>query len=257
MTESPHEPRRNRWPLILGVTAVLLVLLLLIFGGNPERPHDQPPQAGAGATAQTPEDQCRRQLAGILDGLRPERLGVSVGVDAMVDDLNIWWTDCGAKSHAAVAAPPDEARPLLGEQAALRAAATTFDARDAGHIRLSLLCRVVADKLKAVPIVNKAGQPIKPSLENVVNGSYEPLSRPIFIYVSDASAKRPEVRKFVDYYLAESVPLIEEVKYVPLPKQAYDLASKHFEEGKLGTGFGGVPEVGLKVEELLAREAKL
>jgi phosphate transport system substrate-binding protein len=53
------------------------------------------------------------------------------------------------------------------------------------------------------------------------------------------------------------VPLIEEVKYVPLPARAYELAAKHFKEGKLGTGFGGVPEVGLKVEELLAREAKL
>jgi phosphate transport system substrate-binding protein len=114
-----------------------------------------------------------------------------------------------------------------------------------------------ADKLKAVPVVNKAGQPIKPSLENVVNGSYEPLSRPIFIYVSEAASKKPDVRQFVNYYLKESVPLIEEVKYVPLPKQAYDLAAKHFADGKLGTGFGGVPEVGLKVEELLAREAKL
>jgi phosphate transport system substrate-binding protein len=114
-----------------------------------------------------------------------------------------------------------------------------------------------ADKLKAVPIVNKAGQPIGPSLANVINGSYEPLSRPIFIYVSDAAAKKPEVREFVQYYLTEGVPLVEEVKYVPLPKQAYDLATKHFKEGKLGTGFGGVPEVGLKVEELLAREAKL
>ena len=45
--------------------------------------------------------------------------------------------------------------------------------------------------------------------------------------------------------------------YLPLPKRAYELASKHFRDGKLGTGFGGVPEVGLKVEELLAREAKL
>jgi phosphate transport system substrate-binding protein len=114
-----------------------------------------------------------------------------------------------------------------------------------------------ADKLKAVPIVNKAGKPVGPSLASVVDGSYEPLSRPIFIYVSEAAAKKPEVREFVQYYLTEGVPLIEEVKYVPLPKQAYDLATKHFKEGKLGTGFGGVPEVGLKVEELLAREAKL
>jgi phosphate transport system substrate-binding protein len=75
--------------------------------------------------------------------------------------------------------------------------------------------------------------------------------------VSEAAAKKPEVREFVQFYLTEGVPLVEEVKYVPLPKQAYDLATKHFKEGKLGTGFGGVPEVGLKVEELLAREAKL
>jgi phosphate transport system substrate-binding protein len=114
-----------------------------------------------------------------------------------------------------------------------------------------------AAKLKAVPIVNKAGQPIGPSLANVINGSYEPLSRPIFIYVGEAAAKKPEVREFVQYYLTEGVPLVEEVKYVPLPKQAYDLVTRHFKEGKLGTGFGGVPEVGLKVEELLAREAKL
>jgi phosphate transport system substrate-binding protein len=114
-----------------------------------------------------------------------------------------------------------------------------------------------ASRLKAVPVVNKAGKAVGPSLNAVVDGSYEPLSRPIFIYVSEAAAKKPEVREFVQYYLTAGVPLIEEVKYVPLPKQAYELAAKHFKEGKLGTVFGGVPEVGLKVEELLAREAKL
>ena len=114
-----------------------------------------------------------------------------------------------------------------------------------------------ASKLKAVPIVGKAGKAISPSREAVVDGTYEPLSRPIFIYVAEKSAQKPEVKAFVEYYLTKSKPLIEEVKYVPLPQQAYVLASKHFAEGKLGTGFGGVPEVGLKVEDLLAREAKL
>ncbi len=114
-----------------------------------------------------------------------------------------------------------------------------------------------ASKLKAVPIVGKSGKAVGPSLDNVVNGSYEPLSRPIFIYVSEKAAQRPEVKEFVEFYLAQSTALVEEVKYVPLPKQAYELAAKHFREGKLGTVFGGVPEVGLKVEELLAREAKL
>ena len=114
-----------------------------------------------------------------------------------------------------------------------------------------------ASRLKAVPIVGKSGKAVGPSREAVVNGSYEPLSRPIFIYVAEKSAQKPEVKEFVEYYLTKSKALIEEVKYVPLPQQAYDLAAKHFREGKLGTGFGGVPEVGLKVEELLAREAKL
>jgi phosphate transport system substrate-binding protein len=114
-----------------------------------------------------------------------------------------------------------------------------------------------ASKLKAVPIVGSSGKAVGPSQGNVVNGSYEPLSRPIFIYVAEKSAQKPEVKEFVEFYLSKSVPLIEEVKYVPLPKQAYELAAKHFRDGKLGTGFGGVPEVGLKVEELLAREAKL
>lgn len=114
-----------------------------------------------------------------------------------------------------------------------------------------------SSRLKAVPIVGKSGKAVGPSRETVVNGSYEPLSRPIFIYVAEKSAQRPEVKEFVEYYLTKSKSLIEEVKYVPLPAQAYELAAKHFREGKLGTGFGGVPEVGLKVEELLAREARL
>jgi phosphate transport system substrate-binding protein len=113
-----------------------------------------------------------------------------------------------------------------------------------------------AKRLKAVPVVGKSGKAVGPSLEHVVDGSYEPLSRPIFIYVSEKAAQKPEVKEFVEFYLKEGTALIEEVKYVPLPKQAYELAAKHFREGKLGTVFGGVPEVGLKVEELLAREAK-
>ncbi|HUG03510.1 MAG TPA: PstS family phosphate ABC transporter substrate-binding protein [Steroidobacteraceae bacterium] len=112
-------------------------------------------------------------------------------------------------------------------------------------------------RLKAVAIVGKSGKAVAPALENVTNGSYEPLSRPLFIYVSEKAARRPEVKEFIGYYLTESVPLIEEVKYLPLPAKAYAQAAKHFREGRLGTAFGGVPEVGLKVEELLAREAKL
>lgn len=113
------------------------------------------------------------------------------------------------------------------------------------------------NRVRAVPVVNRAGEPVGPSLDNVVNGRYEPLSRPVFLYVAEKSAQKPEVLEFVNFYLTEGVSLIEEVKYVPLPKRAYELGAQHLRDGRLGTGFGGVPEVGLKVEELLAREAKL
>jgi len=114
------------------------------------------------------------------------------------------------------------------------------------------------DKLKAVPIkANASAQAILPSLATVNNSTYQPLSRPIFIYVKDKAAQRPEVRQFVEFYLKEGGTLAKEVGYVDLPASAYTLAQKNFSAGKLGTGFGGSPEVGLHVEDLLKREGKL
>ncbi|MDP1946620.1 MAG: PstS family phosphate ABC transporter substrate-binding protein [Nitrospirota bacterium] len=110
-------------------------------------------------------------------------------------------------------------------------------------------------KLKAVAIVGKNG-PVLPSAENVVKGSYQPLSRPLFIYVSEAAAKRQEVKHFVEYYLTEGPKLIAEVRYIPLPEPAYRMARERFNKGVLGTGFGGVPEVGLAVEEIMSRPPK-
>jgi len=113
------------------------------------------------------------------------------------------------------------------------------------------------DKLKAVPIVNEKGQPVAPSLETVLKGSYSPLARPVFIYVSAKSLARPEVKEFVQYYLTHGAKLAKEVKYVPLPDAAYKQAWQHVTGGKKGTVFGGEAEVGVTVEELLRREAKL
>lgn len=112
-------------------------------------------------------------------------------------------------------------------------------------------------RVRAVPVVNKAGKAVMPSLESVVDGSYEPLSRPLFIYVSEAAAERPEVREFIEYYLTEGPQLAKEVGYVPLPETAYRVALEHFKAKKLGTVFGGVPEVGVTIDDLLAREGKL
>ena len=113
-------------------------------------------------------------------------------------------------------------------------------------------------KLKAVPIIEKAGRSgVRPSMETVLDGTYQPLARPIFIYVSVKSFARPEVKKFVDYYLANGAKLAKEVKYVPLPDKAYAMNREHLAKGKKGTVFGGVAEVGVRIEDLLSREARL
>jgi phosphate transport system substrate-binding protein len=113
------------------------------------------------------------------------------------------------------------------------------------------------DKLKAVPIVNEKGRAVVPSMEAVEKGVYSPLSRPIFIYVSAKSLQKPEVKEFLEYYLHNAGKLAREVKYVPLPESAYKTALQHVLHGKKGTVFGGVAEVGITIDELLKREAKL
>ena len=111
-------------------------------------------------------------------------------------------------------------------------------------------------RLKAVAVDGGHG-PVLPSRETVENGAYQPLSRPMFIYVNAKSASKPEVKRFVDFYLGQAPTLVPQVKYVPLPREAYELAADHFHNGKLGTAFQGAPTIGLKIEDLLRREAKL
>ncbi|MBK8919058.1 MAG: PstS family phosphate ABC transporter substrate-binding protein [Betaproteobacteria bacterium] len=113
-------------------------------------------------------------------------------------------------------------------------------------------------RLKGLPIVNpKTGKAVEPSGANVENASYQPLSRPIFVYVKVKSLDKPEVREFIDFYMKNSDKLVREVKYVPLPKAAYDGNLKHVKDLKKGTVFSGKPEVGITIEELMRREAKL
>jgi phosphate transport system substrate-binding protein len=112
------------------------------------------------------------------------------------------------------------------------------------------------DKLKAVAIDGGKGA-VVPSEQSVENGSYNPLSRPIFIYVSTKALGKPEIKEFVEFYLKNAPKLVKEVKYIPLPATAYSLALQHVQKNKVGTVFRGEAEVGLKIDDLLKREAKL
>ena len=112
------------------------------------------------------------------------------------------------------------------------------------------------DKLKAVPILNRAGKAVSPSMETVMDGSYNPLSRPIFIYVSERSLDRAEVQEFIKFYMANVAKISREVKYVPLPEKAYQANLQHIQKKRVGTIFGGHNEVGMTIEELIKREAR-
>ncbi|MEO8682505.1 MAG: PstS family phosphate ABC transporter substrate-binding protein [Vicinamibacterales bacterium] len=113
-------------------------------------------------------------------------------------------------------------------------------------------------KLKLVPVDdgkpdNGAG-PITPSAESIRTGTYQPFARPIFIYVSKKAAERPEVQKFADYYLAHAEGLVKEVGYVGLGEAAYKMAGERFTKRVTGTLFSGASQVGMTIEQLLAKE---
>jgi len=111
-------------------------------------------------------------------------------------------------------------------------------------------------QMRAVPIEN-GDEAVLPSIESVNNGKYRPLSRPLFIYVNEASTTRPEVRDLVEFYLAQSTRLAQEVGFIGLPETAIQQALQHFRERRVGTVFGGVPQVGMTIEQLLSRQAQL
>lgn len=113
-------------------------------------------------------------------------------------------------------------------------------------------------KLKAVPISWKGSKPVLPSVANAKNASYQPLSRPIFIYVSKKSIEsKPHVDRFVQFYMDKrhAAALVKEVGYVPLPDKAYAAALEKARKRVTGTVFHGA-EVGVGIEELMARKPK-
>ena len=112
------------------------------------------------------------------------------------------------------------------------------------------------DILKLVPIDDEKADngdgPIIPTFETIKDATYQPLSRPIFIYVSKQSAERPEVEKFVEFYLKHANTLTKEVDYIPLPEEVYRLTLKRFENRVTGSVFGGKGSTtGVSIDDVL------
>lgn len=109
------------------------------------------------------------------------------------------------------------------------------------------------DRLRVVPIDGGKG-PVLPSLEAVRNGQYSPLSRPLFIYVRKEAFSRPEVKKFVEFYLSdEGKALVKDSGYIPLPDDVYELVRRRVEKGLLGSIFSGTHEQMQDLKSLLSR----
>jgi phosphate transport system substrate-binding protein len=111
------------------------------------------------------------------------------------------------------------------------------------------------DILKAVAIDGGNGC-VKPSVATAKSGAYQPLSRPLFIYVSKKAAEKAYVREFAEFYLnaKRASKLVAQVGYVPLPANAYQMAMQNFKHRELGTAFASGETVSMSIKDLLKKE---
>ncbi|PHJ62629.1 phosphate-binding protein [Nostoc linckia z18] len=111
------------------------------------------------------------------------------------------------------------------------------------------------DKLKLVGIDGGKGC-VQPSPQTIADGTYQPLSRPEFIYVKKSVATRPDVKAFVDFtYAPANQKLVTEVGYVPLPSDLLTEVQARFNSGKVGSIFEGKgSQVGVTLKDLIKQE---
>ncbi len=110
------------------------------------------------------------------------------------------------------------------------------------------------NQLKALAVDSGRGA-VLPSRKAVEKNQYQPLSRPLFIYVNYKSVQdKPEVAAFVNFYLGNAKELVSKIGYIPLPDEAYLIPQTQFAFGKVGTVFGGKPQPNLTITELMRKE---
>ncbi len=107
-------------------------------------------------------------------------------------------------------------------------------------------------RLRALAIDSGNG-PVEPSVANAENGTYAPLSRPMFIYVNAAALRRPQVQQFVQYYINNAGRVATQVGYVPLPASAYQTYLQRAQARTQGTAYGGRQAIGVTIADVIAR----
>jgi phosphate transport system substrate-binding protein len=112
------------------------------------------------------------------------------------------------------------------------------------------------DRLRAVAIAaNAAAQPVLPSTDAITSGQYQPLSRPLFLYVNAQSLARAEVAAFAAFYAANAGRLAREADYVPLSESTYRAGQTRLRQRTTGSVWNGAIPVGASLQEFQKREA--
>lgn len=110
-------------------------------------------------------------------------------------------------------------------------------------------------RLRAVAIDGGAGCTM-PTATTIADGSYQPLARPIFIYVRAEALAEPALRAFVDFYLANAPILVARARYIPLPERAYALAADRVAAGRTGSAFSDGVKIGASIDDLFSLEER-
>lgn len=109
------------------------------------------------------------------------------------------------------------------------------------------------ERVRALAVSYQGKPAVYPTAESVQNGSYQPLSRPLFVYVNASALDKKPVQDFVNYYVANAGRLATSVGFVPLPDSAYATVRERVAQRQVGTAFGGKQDVGGNIGEVMAR----
>ena len=111
--------------------------------------------------------------------------------------------------------------------------------------------------LKALAIDSGKG-PVLPTKSNVEKSVYQPLARPLFIYVNLKSAQdNPLLENLIEFYLTKAEEIAKAVDYIPLTQESYQINKVTFYEGEAGTVFGGKSQFDVTIPELQRKQAQL
>jgi phosphate transport system substrate-binding protein len=105
------------------------------------------------------------------------------------------------------------------------------------------------DTLKALKVNGVA-----PSEATVLDGTYTPLARPLFMYVNSKSFEKPQVAAFVKFILENATEIVKDAKYIPLPMKAYESVKARVDAKKTGSIFVDV-KPGMKISDILSKES--